>query len=424
MAEASLQVMTVLGPVADLDDLGTVLPVECILCDHTALATQGAVDEEIKLETLGALRYAPCSNLRNLRLDNGDDACRELGHLGTGTHTVVDVTAVSNGRDVHRLADISKRTGVHIIMGTTVQRGPAMTEVETIAKALNIELLVGIKEEGNSLADARQAVRAGIIGSIDVLSSMLTDWEVLQLQAAAMSSKETGAAIFIHLMGMASPSATFECASVVLELLEAAGALPARILFSNFSECSECDEPHFLKLLGRGACICVTPIGNDYIVEGGPTTTQTAVLLCKLLQHTVHQEQILVSNYAHMMLQYQKYGGMGYSFLQHKFLPMLSAMGVTDEQMLLLTHSNAARLLAWWTRPPVAEVPKHWIKCSWCVKPFEPIEGEYFSKFQYVYCGTKCLKKHRKSSWKDLPEATAQARLEGRVALIRVGATA
>lgn len=53
------------------------------------------------------------------------------------------------------------------------------------------------------------------------------------------------------------------------------------------------------------------------------------------------------------------------------------------------------RLLDWYTPPPPMEVPKDYLPCSWCKKRFEPVEGEYFHKFQFVYCGVKCLRGHR-----------------------------
>lgn len=31
---------------------------------------------------------------------------------------------------------------------------------------------------------------------------------------------------------------------------------------------------------------------------------------------------------------------------------------------------------------------------------FESIVGDYFSKFQFIYCGTKCLRKHSKLGFK------------------------
>ncbi|GAB9474334.1 Formin-homology 2 domain-containing protein, partial [Globisporangium polare] len=30
--------------------------------------------------------------------------------------------------------------------------------------------------------------------------------------------------------------------------------------------------------------------------------------------------------------------------------------------------------------------------CSICKRDFEPIVGEYFTKFAFTYCGTKCLR--------------------------------
>lgn len=53
------------------------------------------------------------------------------------------------------------------------------------------------------------------------------------------------------------------------------------------------------------------------------------------------------------------------------------------------------QLLDWYTPPPPVEAPKDYLPCSWCQTRFEPIEGEYFHKFQFVYCGIKCLRLHR-----------------------------
>lgn len=53
------------------------------------------------------------------------------------------------------------------------------------------------------------------------------------------------------------------------------------------------------------------------------------------------------------------------------------------------------RLLDWYTPPPPVEIPKNFLPCSWCKKNFEPIEGEYFHKFQFVYCKVQCLRGHR-----------------------------
>ncbi|GAB9476788.1 Formin-homology 2 domain-containing protein, partial [Globisporangium polare] len=40
--------------------------------------------------------------------------------------------------------------------------------------------------------------------------------------------------------------------------------------------------------------------------------------------------------------------------------------------------------------------------CSICKRDFEPIVGEYFTKFAFTYCGSKCLRKHSRQGFAPL----------------------
>jgi hypothetical protein len=59
-------------------------------------------------------------------------------------------------------------------------------------------------------------------------------------------------------------------------------------------------------------------------------------------------------------------------------------------------------LLSWWTEPDAAPPQREFVPCSWCTSLFEPVVGEYYSKFEYVYCKTKCLRAHRLAGWREL----------------------
>ncbi|RHY61734.1 hypothetical protein DYB38_000948 [Aphanomyces astaci] len=48
-----------------------------------------------------------------------------------------------------------------------------------------------------------------------------------------------------------------------------------------------------------------------------------------------------------------------------------------------------------YVKPPPSVIPKDFIPCSICRLEFEPVVGEYFTKFEFVYCSTKCLRRHR-----------------------------
>ena len=90
-----------------------------------------------------------------------------------------------------------------------------------------------------------------------------------------------------------------------------------------------------------------------------------------------------------------RFGGHGYGHALRTVPPRLLRLGVSAEDIALMTRDNILRLLDWYTPPPPMEIPKHYLPCSWCKKHFEPIEGEYFHKFQFVYCKARCLRGHR-----------------------------
>lgn len=121
-----------------------------------------------------------------------------------------------------------------------------------------------------------------------------------------------------------------------------------------------------------------------------------------ILEHQ-RVEQILVSTNVHQRIQYRRHGGGGYTFLFAFFKPRLMQLGVSGPQWSQLVRANPVALLSWYTPPEAPEIPKNYIKCSICRRDFEPIEGEYFTKFAFVYCGTKCLRRHSRLQFVDPP---------------------
>lgn len=95
-------------------------------------------------------------------------------------------------------------------------------------------------------------------------------------------------------------------------------------------------------------------------------------------------------------------GGFGYGHVLRTVPARLRRLGVSLDDIAAITTANTRRLLDWYTPPPPPEIPKDYLPCSWCGTRFEPVEGEYFHKFQFVYCGIKCLRAHRDGGFKEL----------------------
>ena len=120
------QVETVLGAV-DAEDLGITLPHEHVVMDVSYYTTQPTNDEErekfhapITMENLNWLRHNLYKSKVNVSIYNEEEAV--IADLKTfkqnGGATVVENTVVGINRDVEKMVNISKGSGVHLVCGT------------------------------------------------------------------------------------------------------------------------------------------------------------------------------------------------------------------------------------------------------------------------------------------------------------------
>ncbi|RQM22915.1 hypothetical protein B5M09_010377 [Aphanomyces astaci] len=100
-------------------------------------------------------------------------------------------------------------------------------------------------------------------------------------------------------------------------------------------------------------------------------------------------------------IQYHRNGGGGMlhalsSSFQTKLFHGRRGTAAQHQQLWhTITHHNPLLLLQGYVKPPPSVIPKDFIPCSICRLEFEPVVGEYFTKFEFVYCSTKCLRRHR-----------------------------
>ena len=113
--------------------------------------------------------------------------------------------------------------------------------------------------------------------------------------------------------------------------------------------------------------------------------------------------QMLLSTNVHQRTQYRRNGGGGYAYLFEHFKHRMLHNGVTAAQWHQIVRTNVVDLLAWYVPPEAPPLPKNYLQCSICGNCFEPVEGEYFTKFAFIYCGTKCLRRHSRQKFASLP---------------------
>jgi 5-phospho-D-xylono-1,4-lactonase len=230
MTGAGNQVRTVLGDVA-ADRLGV-----CFAHEH--LVIDGGVPALVSPE---------------LSLPRVEDAVAELGPcVAAGLGTVVDAMPADAGRNVGKLAEISRRTGVHVVAATGLHHARfygrrhwgELLDPEELAELFVAELTDGIDANDlNGPVVARTGHRAGVVkvaGSLDGPSPR--DRRVFA--AAALAVTRTGAPLLTHCeAGTGGPAQ--------LELLDELGVPAERVILSHTDKVV--DRAYHRELLAAGA---------------------------------------------------------------------------------------------------------------------------------------------------------------------------
>jgi phosphotriesterase-related protein len=355
-------VMTVRGPVPP-DALGMTLVHEHLLCDLRALwhappddrpDLLRLVDADPTIRHRGPLCADPYVCRPNLLLDDPALAIEEIGYFrDAGGGTLVELTTAGLGPRPAGLRRISQASGVHIVAGCgwyrRVTSPPGLEDPEAVlAERLLRAVVDGFPASagGADAADAaggtaREApIRPGIIGEIGTGDPIHPD-EAKALRAAARVQRQTGLAIAVHLALWGRQG------EAALDILEAAGADPTRVLLCHLSEQPDAAGYH-RALLARGACLGFDTFGAEYSLDGAgrrlATDEERLGGLVRLLD-AGYVGQVFVSQDVCERLQLRAYGGYGYAHLLTTIRPRLRRAGVDDATIDRLLRANPARLL-------------------------------------------------------------------------------
>jgi phosphotriesterase-related protein len=251
----------------------------------------------------------------------------ELGHFAAaGGGTVVELTTPDLGRRPTELVEISRRTGINVVMCTGRYREPFYEESldRTSTTALASEFIDEIER-------GVDGVRAGIIGEIGTHESFISPPEERVHRAAARAHIATGVAITTH--ANASPVGLSQ-----LDLFEEEGVDLRRVVVGH------CDTYPFLDyhraILHRGAYVQYDTIRGNFEVE---TERQMDQLMT--LTSEGHLERLLLSQDMGSNRFYKVYGGRGFDFLVTEFVERLRTRGLSQEELDILTIWNPRRML-------------------------------------------------------------------------------
>lgn len=339
------QALTVLGPV-DPAALGQTLMHEHLFSDMRRPAHARRPDEDtpaaaepLTLKNLSAVRNG-AANADNDVIDGEDLVVAEaLAFSRAGGGTIVDVTGdAGTGREPRRLASVSKRTGLHVVMGTafyTPTFHPVDMDdrsVEDLAATLIADIIEGVDGTG---------ICAGIIGEIGAEIEPLTPNEWKSIRAGAVASRRTGAPMSFHMGGQGAEKLA------VLDVCADEGVAPENIVMGHANPLAV-DLELGRAVLGRGVFVEIdflaatgSPWGHLFLPRDRRMIDGIAALV-----REGYAGQLLLGHDICQKIQLKAFGGAGYDYIHRHFLPELRAAGVGEAAITAMMVENPARALA------------------------------------------------------------------------------
>ena len=232
-----------------------------------------------------------------------------------GGGCIVDATSIGLSRDPAGLREVSRATGVHIVMGggyyEKAWHPPDMDELteDELYKRILRDIVDGVGDEGID-----GGVRSGHIGEVG-MSYPRTDNEDKGLRAAVRAHIETGLALSIH------PGKHPEGPVTALERLRELGADLTKVIFCHCDSRPHLPYPRgfaeelWLPLAEAGAFLQFDTFGwEDSTRQWGTTDAPNDAGRVNMIIEVAEagfEDQILVSHDIVMKHWLSKYGGLG-----------------------------------------------------------------------------------------------------------------
>jgi phosphotriesterase-related protein len=356
-AVAEKSVTTVLGPLAP-GNLGVVLPHEHLVVDTTCYweppadpAERALAESPVEMSKLGLLRRNLFALRDNLVLTDVELAVEEataFRELGGGT--IVDLTLPDIGRDPAALAEISRATGLNVVMGCGhyihLAHPPELDAepVDAVADRLVAEIEHGVGGSG---------IRPGIIGEIGTWHPLHPNEEKV-LRAAARAQLATGLALTVHVHIAARRGH-----DVLDILVEQDGVDPSRVVLGHLDIAFGHLDADYTSVLGyhrslaaRGCWVEYDTVGAEVFAPGGgdvpPFWTALDLTRARAVAEMVEAgfgDRLLLSHDVFTKSQLLRYGGFGYGHVLRDFRHRLREVGLGDADVRRLLEDNPQRML-------------------------------------------------------------------------------
>lgn len=311
-------IRTILGDIAP-EALGITASHEHLWCD----------------QTLGQFGDFP-GRSEPMHLRDLEMVLREVGLFkAAGGRAIVEVTCDGWGRDMAVMAEISRRTGLHVIATAGYYIAPCHPEfvagasIETLTEVLVRDVLEG--------ADC--APRAGLLKAAVGMARIEGDEEKC-IRAVARAHHRTEATITTH----TSASARFHidggnAGTMFLDLFEEEGVPLDRVIIGHTDE--NADIRQLRRLLARDAWVQFDVIGKEHWL-----LDETRADLLAALVSEGHGGRLLLSGDRNRVSEMRVSGGKGYDYLLTDFVPILRVRGIPEREISRMLVDNPADIFS------------------------------------------------------------------------------
>jgi phosphotriesterase-related protein len=365
MSKFSGKVQTVLGPIEPAT-LGLTLTHEHLLIDAVGSRPSPAVTASDRAKWREPLALSNYYDQRrnihlyrdNLRLVSVDEAVQEGIHFkAAGGGGLVDATSVGLARDPVGLATISRRAGIHVVMGAgfyTVDYHPerieSMSEEEIRDEIVRDVVdgvpdpsvdsgIVGLVRESRDWASP--GIQAGIIGEVG-LSWPVHPNEEKVLRAAAMAQGVSGAAVSIH------PGRNPEAPITAARIVEDAGGDLSRTIVGHLDRTIFSIEG--LRELAKTGCVMEFDLfgwqESFYpLASVDLPNDATRVNYLVSLAEDGYLESLVISHDIDVRVRFRQFGGEGWEHIPLRIVPLMRRKGFSQKDVDQITVGNPSRLL-------------------------------------------------------------------------------
>lgn len=315
-------IRTVLGDIADFD--GTAYAHEHLILDSPLIADR----------------------FPHIHLHDVDAAVDEVGRCrAAGAGLMVDAMPISAGRDAVRLAEISRRTGVHIVSATGLHHDRYYGSLhwtnrvgsDALTALFIADLLEGIDEfDYTGPIVRRTGHRAGLV-KVATSGEDPDARDLRNLEAAAAASAATGAPVLTHCEGGLGGIAQ-------IERLVAAGVPASSIILSHVDKAA--NLAYLRDLAATGAVLEL----DQSLRERADGTSSVTVRAVLTLLEAGYADQIVIGTDGARRTLWSSLGGEpGLAWLASDLPGILHEAGVGAADLHRIQHGNAQRALSWRT---------------------------------------------------------------------------